>query len=170
MSQITVQIRFPTCRRGLLVSEDGNASVLVLERRVDPLELLGLPLQRVDDDAPTGRAHDGHGVVDVGAVAPLAEVDVHDGVRRARVPELERLVPGAGHEGGVVRRLHPPHRLDGGAVLGHLHRLVRRQVPALDLLVAGGHEHLGAVVVPAAVQNGTLQDVRTFTNHQIHHS
>ena len=70
------------------------------------------------------------------------------------------LVPRAGHERRVVGRLHPPHGLDGGAVLGHLHRLVGRQVPALDLLVARGHEHLGAVVAPAAVQDGTLKEER----------
>ena len=67
------------------------------------------------------------------------------------------LIPRSGHECGVVGRLDPAHRLDRRAVLGHLQRLVGRQVPALDLLVARGHEHLRPVVVPAAVQNGTLR-------------
>ena len=39
-------------------------------------------------------------------------------------------------------------------MLGHLHRLVAAQVPALDLLVTAGHEHLGAVIMPAGVQDG----------------
>ena len=77
------------------------------------------------------------------------------------------LVPRAGHERRVVGRLHPPHGLDGGAVLGHLHRLVGRQVPALDLLVARGHEHLGAVVMPAAVQNWTLEEEEKKSSSRI---
>ena len=62
--------------------------MLVLERGVDPLELLGLPLERVDDDAPAGRAHHRHGVLHVSAVDSLPAVDAHDGVGGARVPEL----------------------------------------------------------------------------------
>ena len=69
------------------------------------------------------------------------------------------LVPRSGHECGVVGRLDPAHRLDRRAVLGHLQRLVGRQVPTLDLLVARGHEHLRPVVVPAAVQNGALNKI-----------
>jgi hypothetical protein len=36
--------------------------------------------------------------------------------------------------------------LDGGIVLCHLDSLVAGQIPALDLLVAGSHENLGAVL------------------------
>ena len=58
------------------------------------------------------------------------------------IPELDGLVPGGGHQGGVVGRLDPPAGLHGRLVLGHLHRLVAGQVPALDLLVTARHEHL----------------------------
>lgn len=55
---------------------------------------------------------------------------------------LERLVPGGGHEAGVVGRLDPVAGLDRGVVGRHLHRLVASQVPALDTLVRRRHEHL----------------------------
>ena len=67
-----------------------------------------------------------------------------------------------GHEGRVVGRFDPSDRLDGGGVLGNLDRLLGGQIPALDLLVAAGHEHLGAVVVPATVQDGALKKTEPF--------
>ena len=39
---------------GFLVLEDGDTAVLVLQRRLHLLELLGLAVQLVDDDAPAG--------------------------------------------------------------------------------------------------------------------
>lgn len=48
---------------GLLVLEDGDAAVLVLQRRLDALELRRLALQRVQADAAVGRAHHCHWVI-----------------------------------------------------------------------------------------------------------
>ncbi len=39
---------------------------------------------------------------------------------------------------------------------GHLCGLVSCEVPQLDLLVAAGHEHLAAVVMPAHIQDRAL--------------
>ena len=139
----------------LLVSEDGDAAMLIFEGRLDLLVLLGLAVQLVDDDAPPRRPHHRHRVVHVGTVRPLGQVDTQHRGLGSSVPELDGLVPAAGHQGGVVGSLDPPAGLDWGLVLGHLDRLVGGQVPALDLFVAGGHEHLGPVLVPARVQDGS---------------
>ena len=72
--------------------------MLVLERRLDPLEFLWLILQVVNPEAPASRADYSHGIIDVRCVDALAHVDAHDGVGRARVPELDRLVPRPGHQ------------------------------------------------------------------------
>lgn len=48
---------------GLLVAEDGDAAVLVLERRLHPLVLGRLALQRVQADAAVRRAHHRHRVL-----------------------------------------------------------------------------------------------------------
>lgn len=61
----------------LLVLEDGDAAVLVLERRLDALELLRRVVQLVQDQVPVGRRHHRERVLDVGAVAPAAERSIH---------------------------------------------------------------------------------------------
>lgn len=73
---------------GLLVSKDGDAAVLVFERRLDALELGRLALQRVEAHEAVRRGHHRHGVVHVGAVAALRQVHRHYRHRAARVPEL----------------------------------------------------------------------------------
>ena len=143
------------CGGAFLVPEYGDTAVLVLQWRVNPLVLLGLPVQLVDDDAPAGGAHHGHGIVHVGTVGPLRQVDTEHWSGSPGVPELECFVPAAGHQGGVVLSLHPPAGLDRGLVLSHLDSLVTAQVPALDCLVTASHEHLHSPGHSGAIRGGT---------------
>ena len=59
----------------LLISKDGDAAMLIFERRLDLLVLLGLAVQLVDNDAPPGGPHHGHGVVHVSTVSSLWQVN-----------------------------------------------------------------------------------------------
>lgn len=57
---------------------------------------------------------------DICTVASLGQVHSHHGHGAARVPELERLVPGCSHEARVVGRLHPVAGLHRRVVCCHL--------------------------------------------------
>lgn len=80
-------------RGRLLVPKDGDAPVLILQRRVNPFELFRLTVEVVDNEATIGRTNYSHGKVNVGYITALTQVDRHDGVRRPGIPKLERLVP-----------------------------------------------------------------------------
>ena len=96
--------------------------MLVLERGLHLLELLRLAVELVDDDAPARRPHHRHREVHVGAVGALRQVDAEHRVGGPGVPELDGLVPAAGHQGGVVAGLHPPAHPHRGLVLSDLYR------------------------------------------------
>ncbi len=66
--------------RLLAVGEDGDAAVLVLQRRLDLLELADAVFERVDDDGAIRQADHRHRVLGVGAVALLGEVHRHAGI------------------------------------------------------------------------------------------
>ena len=96
-----VLFRFLTCwlwRGPRLVSKYWYTPVLILEWRLVTLELFWLVFQAVDPEPPARRANHGHGIVDVRCVDAFAHVNVHDGVGRTRVPELDSLIPGPRHQ------------------------------------------------------------------------
>lgn len=78
----------------LLVPKDRDAPVLVLEWGLNALELLGLPLQGVDDYPTSRRPDHGHGIVHISTVASLAKVNAHNrGWRPKKRDEKEIMLP-----------------------------------------------------------------------------
>jgi hypothetical protein len=61
--------------RSFLILEDGNATMLVLERRFDAFIFFRLILQIIDDETSACSSHDGHGIVDVGDVDAFSDVN-----------------------------------------------------------------------------------------------
>ena len=125
----------------------------MFEGRIDAFEFARLSLQIVHNDPIPGKSQHSHRIHHIGTVHFVRQVHAANGIGGAGVPEFESLVPRAGHEAGVVWRFDPVARFDGRVVLSHLLRLVRRQVPHLYRLVAGGAKDFGSVVRPAHVQH-----------------
>jgi len=73
-----------------------------------------------------------------------------------QVPELQSLIPAAGHHTGVIGPDYVVDNLDGRIVLRNLNKLIGLQIPHFGCFVAAGGEDLAAVVAPAAAENGRV--------------
>lgn len=77
------------CGRFLLhVIEDGDATVLVLERTFMTLVLLRLILQRVDDHMTIGSSDNSHRIFDIGGVATFGQLELKNRILLSQVPKL----------------------------------------------------------------------------------
>ena len=140
----------------VLVEEYAHAAVLKLERTLDRLHLLRLLVKVVHLDEAIGAAHDRHRSVDVRAVGALGQHQSEERIGLSQVPELERLVPAAGHHARVVGPHDVMDGLDGRVMLRYLHELIGLEVPHARRLVARRGEHLGAIGAPRSAQHGRV--------------
>lgn len=77
----------------LHVVEDGNATVLILERAFMAFELLRLVLERVYYHVTVCCAYNCHRVLNVGCVATLWQLELKNWIGLAEIPEFQRLIP-----------------------------------------------------------------------------
>lgn len=66
-----------TCRSLLLVFKYGHRTMLILQWAFLSFEFGGLVFKRVNDEATTGCAHNGHRIVDIRTVTAFRQVNTH---------------------------------------------------------------------------------------------
>lgn len=106
------------------VGENRHASMLILQRSVDGFILARLGFERVDEYSTVRCAHDRHWIEYISTVNPFLELDVHDRIGGAGIPELHGFVPTTGHDALIVRCFDPMHSSDGTLVRPDLNALV----------------------------------------------
>lgn len=120
---------------------------LPLQRTLHRLELARIARCQVEDvDVALRAAHDHDRVVaHVHGVHPVLHVDRHGGLLLAQVPELDRLVPGAGREHVVALVLEHADAFDGLVVRGDLLGLaVAAEVHETSCFVRAARDYLCA--------------------------
>lgn len=135
-----------TARRGFFVRKNRDTSRLEFEIRIDTLVLRRLALQLIDKNGLLGQSYHCHRIDNISAIHSFWQVDSHYRIRWSHVPEFKRLVPTAGHQTLIVRRLDPMNCFDRSVVLSYLHALIAVQVPRFHRLVTRCGKHFGTVL------------------------
>ena len=152
-------MNFLTSRLGwvLFVLENGDATMLVFERRINSFKFSWLAFKIVNNETSTCCAHNGHRIIHICHIASFADINCHNWIGWASIPKFKSFIPWSCHQGCVVGSLHPPDHFYRSLMLSYLHCLICGEVPAFDLFVTGGHENFASVIVPTNVKNWALR-------------